>query len=73
AFAGTTVHWTVVFFRLTPLRLAGRGDPSVDFPFAGMSVHRTLVFIRLTHGHLRALATIRGEKFGLGGRLAVIH
>jgi hypothetical protein len=34
----------------------------VDFPFAGTSVHRTLVFIRLTHGHLRALATIPGEK-----------
>ncbi len=41
--------------------------------FAGTSVHRTLVFIRRNHGYLRALATISGEKCGLGGRLAVIH
>ncbi len=47
------------------LRLAGRGNPSVDFPFAGTSAHRTLVFIQLTHGHLRALATTPGEKYRL--------
>ncbi len=41
--------------------------------FAGTSVHRTLVSIRRNHGYLRALATITGEKCGLGGRLAVIH
>jgi hypothetical protein len=68
AFAGITVHGTVILFRLTLLRLVGRGDPSVDFPFAGTSVHRTLVFIRRNHGHLRALATISGEKFGLAIR-----
>ncbi len=41
AFAGTTVHWTVVFIRLTLLRLKGQGNPSVDFPFAGRKVHWT--------------------------------
>jgi hypothetical protein len=38
----------------------------VAWAFAGTSAQRILVFIRLTHGHLRALATILGEKCGLG-------
>jgi len=68
AFAGITVHRTVILFRLTLLRLAGRENPFVDFPFAGTSVHRTLVFIRRSHWHLRALATIPGENFRLAIR-----
>ncbi len=34
----------------------------MDFPFAGAKVHWTFARFRLTHGHLRALATIPGEK-----------
>ena len=42
AFAGTTVHWTVVFIRLTLLRWQGRGSPSVANPLSGIKVHGPL-------------------------------
>ncbi len=46
AFAGTTVHWTVLFIRLTQLRLQARGSSSVADPLSGTKAHRTFVSFR---------------------------
>lgn len=60
-FAGTTVHWTFVFVRLTPvpargrgfhrcaflLRSKARGAPSVARPLGGTAIHWIAVWVRL--------------------------
>ncbi len=62
AFAGTTVHWTVLFIRLTQLRLQARGSPSVANPLSG-TIHalRSPCFAVAPAQAVRGLGVRRGE------------
>jgi hypothetical protein len=68
AFAGTTVHWTVLFIRLTQLRLQARGSPSVANPLSGTKVHRTFVLARFARGSLARGVVQGGTDYGADGR-----
>ncbi len=50
AFTGTTVHWTVLFIRLTLLRWQVRGSPSVANPLSGIKLHWSFILFRFAHG-----------------------
>ncbi len=59
AFTGTTVHWTVLFIRLTLLRWQVRGSPSVANPLSGI--------IHALHSPCFAMAPAQAVR-GLGVR-----